>query len=346
MPQGSFPNRPVRAFAAAIAVFALTATAIATADAAEPPDAWKLSVAVGPAFALGKAADRWAKLIDERSAGKPPVRLFPGATLSLRDPAREFIALRDGAADLAVGSTLFWSAQVPELNLIALPWLAPEDANIAALATGPVGAELANAVERAGVVPLALAALGHRVVATSASPPRSPDEVNGMKVRVSWTPLVVDLFVNLGAMPRSLPASDAQAAFRAGTLDAQEGTLSTIAAARLEAFGVKQVVLWGAVAECAVFAANRMAWNAWTEEQRALVRESAMQAARELPALVQAENDAALHELTQRGFTVTRLTGSGRAAFAAATRGIYDKWAARVGADVVRAAEAAVKGTP
>ena len=48
----------------------------------------------------------------------------------------------------------------------------------------------------------------------------------------------------------------------------------------------------------------------------------------------------------QRGVTVTRLTATGRAAFAAATRGIYDKWAARVGADLVRAAEAAVKGTP
>jgi len=344
MSRARFPHRPLRTFVAAIAV--LTLFASASGGAAEPGEGWKLSVAVGPAFALGKAADRWAKLIDERSGGKPPVRVFPGATLSLRDPAREFGALRDGAADLAVGSTLFWSAQIPELNLFALPWLAPEDAHLAVLVSGPVGAEVTNAVERAGVVPLALAVLGHRVIATSASPPRSPGEVNGMKVRVSWTPLVVDLFVNLGAMPRSLPAGDAQAAFRAGTLDAQEGTLPTIAAARLEAFGVKQVVLWGAIAECAVFAANKTAWDGWTEEQRNFARESAMRAAQEVPSLVRAENDAALHELTGRGFTVTRLTASGRAAFAAATRGVYDKWAARVGADLVRAAEAAVKGTP
>jgi hypothetical protein len=67
----------------------------------------------------------------------------------------------------------------------------------------------------------------------------------------------------------------------------------TIAAARLETFGVKQVLLWGAVAECAIFAANKTAWNGWTEEQRNFARESAMQAAQELPALVQAENDAA-----------------------------------------------------
>ena len=264
----------------------------------------------------------------------------------MRDPAREFIALRDGAAELAVGSTLFWSAQVVELNLIGLPWLAPEENDLSAIATGAVGERLLAAVERAGVVPLALAVLGHRALATSAAAPRSPAELIGMHVRTTWTPLVVDLFVGLGAMPRAMAVTDAQAAFRAGTLNAQDGTLASIAAARLETFGMKQVLLWGAVAECAVFAANRKAWNSWTPAQQIFARDAAMQAARELPALVQAENEAALRELGQRGITVTRLTATGRAAFAAAARGVYDKWATAVGADLVRAAEAAVKGKP
>ena len=138
-------------------------------------------------------------------------------------------------------------------------------------------------------------------------------------------------------------SADAHAAFRAGTLDAQEGTLATLAAARLDTFGVKQVLLWDAVAECAVFAANKVAWNGWTDEARSIVREAALQAARELPALAQAENDAAQAALGMRGVTVTRLTATGRAAFAAATRGVYDKWAAVIGADLVSATEAAVK---
>ena len=139
MPSARFPHRPVRTLAAAIVVLALIASA--SGRAAEPGEGWKLSAAVGPAFALGKAGDRWAKLIDERSGGKSPVRVFPGRDALAHDPAREFSALRDGAADLAVGSTLFWSAQVVELNVFALPWLAPEDAHLAVLASGAVGAE-------------------------------------------------------------------------------------------------------------------------------------------------------------------------------------------------------------
>ena len=79
-------------------------------------------------------------------------------------------------------------------------------------------------------------------------------------------------------------------------------------------------------------------------DRRARCRDARRRAS--FPRWSQAENEAALRELAQRGVTVTRLTATGRAAFAAATRGVYDKWAATVGADLVRAAEAAVKGTP
>jgi len=330
-----------RALLLALAALPFAARAQSATDTAE---AWKLSVAAGPAFALGKAAERWAQLVTERSGGKVPVRVYPGAALSSRDPAREFLALRDGGADLAVGSTLYWSAQVVDLNVVGLPWLAPDDKDLDALANGDVAERLLAAVERAGAVPLALAVLGHHALAATALP-RSPADLAGMRVRTFWTPLVVDLYVGLGAMPRSLSATDAHAAFRAGTLNAQDGTLAAIAAARLETFGVKQVVLWGANAECAVFAANKTAWNAWSQEQRDAARESAIEAAREVPALVRAEHDAAQNELSQRGVTITRLTAAGRATFAAAARSTYDKWAARIDPELLRAAEAAVTRT-
>jgi TRAP-type C4-dicarboxylate transport system substrate-binding protein len=325
-----------------VALIAMPASVRAQSGAGAA-DGWKLSVAVGPTFALGKAADRWAKFIAERSGGKLAVRVFPGATLSARDPAREFIAVRDGAADLAVGSTLYWSAQVVEFNLVGLPWLLPEDNDLQAIVAGGVGERLLAAVERAGVVPLAIAMLGHRALSTPAAV-QSPADIAGLKIRAAATPLLTDLYIALGATPRAMSALDAQAAFRARALDAQEGAPATIAAARLEAFGVKLVLLWGAVGECAVFAANKAAWTTWTPAQQIVARDAANAAARELRAIVDAENDAALRELGLHGVTVTRLTPTGRAAFAAAARRVYDKWATTAGADLVREAEAAVKG--
>src|SRR5204862_4533517 len=90
------------------------------------PQQLKLSTAQGPAYPMGKAGEVWATLIRERSGGLLAVAHYPGATLSSRDPARELLALREGSIDLAVGSTLAWSMQVPELNVLALPWLVPD----------------------------------------------------------------------------------------------------------------------------------------------------------------------------------------------------------------------------
>src|SRR5215471_3517175 len=146
------------------------------AQAADKAKELKLSVAVGPAYAMGKAADRWAKAIDDKSGGAFAVKLSPGAVLTQGDPQREFAALRDGGADLAVGSSLFWSGQVTELGVVGLPWLVPDDKDLIALTTGSIADRLTTAVERAGVVPLALAPLGHRELATRADGPRTPAE--------------------------------------------------------------------------------------------------------------------------------------------------------------------------
>ena len=339
----------LRTRSSALVLLAVSILALLTAHAQQPPDKgneWKLSTAVGPAFALGAAGDHWAKLIGERSGGKRAAKVYPGASLADREPSREFFALASGAADLAVGSSLFWSAQVPELNVVGLPWIAPDAKALEALVSGAMKERLDAAIERAGAVPLAYAALGLRSLATTASNVQKPDEIKGLKVRIGPAPLVADLFIALGAEPKALTFADAQAALKTGTLDGQEGTLPTFAAARFDALGVRHVLLWGALGEVAVFAVNRAFWQHLSDTDQTIVREAANEAAAELPALIAAENDGALAELRKRGVTLTRLTASGRAAFSFATRSAYDKWASVAGSDLVRAAEAAVAATP
>src|SRR6266849_4108574 len=139
----------------------LLALTLAAATAAErssaldaPPQPLKLSTAQGPAYPMGKAGEIWAELIRERSGERLEVTHFPGATLSSRDPAREFGALRDRAFELAVGSTFAWSAQVPQLNVLALPWLVPGARELEALIDGELVKRLSVILEAAGDVPV------------------------------------------------------------------------------------------------------------------------------------------------------------------------------------------------
>ncbi|MEO8740158.1 MAG: TRAP transporter substrate-binding protein DctP [Casimicrobiaceae bacterium] len=325
----------------------LAASLACPAQAQDKSDAadLKLSTALGPAYAQGKAGETWSALIRERSAGRIAVKYFPGAMLVGRDAAREFAALREGAIDLAVGSALVWSVQVPELNLTSLPWLVPDDAALDALLAGEVGARIASRLEAAGVLPLALVGNGFPALATR-SPVHKPADLTALKLRVPASPIMVDTIAALGAASSSMPVADARAAFASGALDGQEIAIAAYAAARLDSAGLTYLLLWEERADALILAVNRARWSTWSEADQALVRQAAQDAAREAAAMNRrASATAAIAALARQGVVVTRLTPAGKSAFRAAALTVYQRWGATVGDELVRAAEAALSAT-
>jgi TRAP-type C4-dicarboxylate transport system substrate-binding protein len=287
----------------------------------------------------------WADLIRERSGGRLNVKVFPGATLTQRDPAREFAALRDGAIDLAVGSAASWALQVKELNLIALPWLVPDLDALDALLRGDVGARLSAALSAAGVVPLAWAADGFRELATRRTV-QVPADLAGLTVRVPASPLMLDTLQALGAAPESMSAADALTAQKRGALDAEEISVAAYAASRAYATGFPRLLAWGAHADALVFAMNRTIWEHLSDGDRDLISQAAREAAQQATAMGRKLSDtAALAALSRQGASVTRLTPAGRQQFRDATRAVRERWAAVVGPDLTQAAEAQI-GAP
>ncbi|MEP6998272.1 MAG: TRAP transporter substrate-binding protein DctP [Betaproteobacteria bacterium] len=337
-------------FLGALAAIAwlLTATTLACAQggapSAAPASEWKLSTALGPAYPQGKAGERWAALIRERSAGRFAVQHYPGATLFQRDALREFAALREGSIAFAVGSTLDWSPYVDQLNLVALPWLIPSERALEALLASAVSAELAARLESEDVVVVAWASNGFREIA-SKRPLRAPADFAGLRVRTPGLALLDETLAALGASPVRMNGVDARRAALAGSLDAEETTTNAFRTSRADAAGFTHLQLWGAHADALVFAVNRRAWNAWSAEDRELVRQAARDAAQDALALrLKLGGDAALGEAGRQGATVTRLTAAGKDAFRHATREVYAKWAAVIGGDLVHRAEAAIAG--
>lgn len=321
---------------------ALTVCAAAQTSAPTAAIEWKLSTALGPAYPQGKAAEIWALLIRERSAGRLTVGLFPGATLAQRDPAREFLALRDGAIDLAVGSTAAWAMQVKELNLIGLPWLFPDADAIDALLQGEIAPRLAARVQAAGVVPLAWANDGFLELATRGAI-HAPADLDGLTLRVAATPLLLDTLLALGAKPASMSAAAALLAQRGGTLDGEVTSVAAYRTSRVYTSDLKHLLVWDAHADALLFAVNRGVWDGLSDADRELVAQAARDAALQTNALARQQAAlAALTELASQGATVTRLTPSGKEPFRKATRVVYDRWAAVIGEDLVRAAEAAI----
>jgi TRAP-type C4-dicarboxylate transport system substrate-binding protein len=180
---------------------AATGAAQGPGPAAPLKTEYKLSVAVGPAYPWGKGAADWAQLVSERTGGRITMKLFPGASATGGDPLQEFVGLRQGAIDFAVGSSMYWAGYVKPLNLFALPFFVTDARALDALTGGPVGAALFKAIEDAGVVPLAWGDNEFHAVSTSKKAVRKPDDVKGLRLRVTGSTPVEEAFRALGATP-------------------------------------------------------------------------------------------------------------------------------------------------
>jgi TRAP-type transport system periplasmic protein len=334
----------LKTLAIALAALTLPATS-ALAQTAYKPE-YKLSTVLPATFPWGKGGEIWADLVRERTKGRINIKMYPGAALVGGDQTREFTAVRQGAIDLAIGSTINWSPQIKELNLYSMPFLTQDHAGLDALTSGEIGKVIFGLVEKAGVVPLAWGENGFREVTNSKREIRKPDDMKGLKFRVVGSPIFNDTFTALGANPTQMSWADAQPALASGAVDGQENPLHIFVASKLNTVGQKYVTLWGYVADPLIFIVNRDVWNSWTPEDREIVRQAAVDAGKQEVALARkgltAGDDSMLKEVAALGVTLTRLTPAEKEAFVKATRPVYDKWAQTVGTDLVKKAEAAV----
>ena len=306
-------------------------------------DEYTLSTVVGPAFPWGRGAQIWADLVRERTQGRIDIKIYPRSSLVQGDQTREFTALRQGIIDMAVGSTINWSAQLKQLNLFSLPFLMPEYAAIDAVVQSEVGEELFKMIEQAGVIPLAWGENGYRQISNSKREIRKPDDLKDLKLRVIGWPLFVDTFTALGAKPTRMNWVDVKPALASGRVDGQENPLSIYVGAQLYNMGQKYLTLWNYVADPLIFIVNRQVWNSWTKQDREIVRQAALEAGKQEIALARRGTTPAdsslLTDIRQQGVTVTELTREEYEAFVAATRPVYEKWKNQIGAELVNKAE-------
>ena len=321
---------------------------VAPAEAQTVKAEYKISTVVGSPFPWGLAAQRWADIVKEKSGGKINMKVYPGSSLVGGDQTKEFTAMRQGVIDMAVGSTINWSPQVQELNLFSMPFLMPDYKAIDALTQGEVGKKLFEIIAAKDVVPLAWGENGFRELTNSKRAIKTPEDLKGLKIRVVGSPLFNDTFTALGANPTQMSWADAQPALSTGAVDGQENPLTIFTVAKLHTVGQKHVTLWHYVADPLIFAVSKDAWATLSADDQKIVREAAVQAAKYNLELarkgVTPEDQSVLKEIGGLGVDIVSLSPEQLAVFRTATKPVYDKWKARIGAGLVDSAEKAIAG--
>ena len=319
----------------------LSAT-IGTAAIAQETKEYSVSTVLGDAYPWGQMAKKWAELVKERTDGRITLKVYPNAQLVSGDQTKEFSAMRSGLIDMAVGSTINWSPQVPEVNLFSLPFLMPDNAAVDAITQGEAGKMVFDAIQKRGVVPLAWGENGFREISNSKQPLTQPEDLKGLKIRVVGSPLFLDTFNALGANPTQMSWADALPALTTGAVDGQENPLSVFSAARADRANQKYLTLWHYMNDPLIFGVSERVWKTIADDDQAILKQAAYDAGQWGIEKSRTDLDSTLADIRERGVEVNELSSEQRQAFVDSTQSVYKKWIPRIGEELVEAAQKAI----
>jgi len=175
-----------------------------------------------------KAALKFKELVEANSDGRIEVQVFPNEQLGSEMDVINSIQL--GTADMTItGESLQnWA---PKAAMMAVPYLFRDADHLRKTVESDVGKEIEQQItERTGLVPLAWFERGPREL-TSNRPIKTPDDLDGLRMRVPNVPLFVDTWEALGARPTPMAFSEVFTSLQQNTIEAQENPLSLIESA-------------------------------------------------------------------------------------------------------------------
>jgi len=185
------------------------------------------------------------------------------------------------------GAPINWTSTVPQLGVFTLPFLMPDHkAWDAVMASELVNRDYFEMVRKAGAEPLAIGETGYRQISNSKRPLIRPDDLKGLKVRVVGSPMYGEIMSSMGANPTFMSWADTQPALASGAVDAQENPLEVFLAAKVHTLGQKYVTKWNYSNDILLYAIAAPVWASWTPADQRIVREAAVDAAKQQVALV------------------------------------------------------------
>ncbi|MBC06095.1 TRAP transporter substrate-binding protein [Thalassospira sp.] len=246
-----------------------------------------------------KAAVKFGEEVSALTDGRVEVQVFPNETLGKEIDLINGMQL--GSVDMTItGESLQnWA---PMAALLAVPYAYPTLEDMDAVASGEIGQQISQQIiEKARIRPIAYFARGPRNL-TSNREIKSPDDLNGLKLRVPNVPLFVDVWKTLGAQPTPMAFSEVFTSLQAGTIDAQENPLALIDSASFNEVQ-KFVNKTEHVRSWIYLTISELTWAKLSDEDKDAVMEAAKRAQEYERGLFVADEERLTQTLQSKGMT-------------------------------------------
>jgi TRAP-type transport system periplasmic protein len=314
------------ALASVAAALPLVAIRTRSADAAE----FNFKLATGQALTqpINARLDQAVTRIKEATEGRLDIRFFPAGQLG--SDTDLLTQVRSGGVDFLniAGSVISTIAPVAALTNVGFAF--SDYDQVWRGVDGDLGKIVAAQIEKTGALVVAKAGDNSFRQITSASKPiKTPEDLQGYRIRVPVSPIFTSLFKSLGASPTSINFNELYTALQTHLVDGQENGLVAIESGKLyevQKFLAETDHIWDPF----WILGNRRSMARLPNDVRDIVRRELDRAVVEQRADVVRLNATLKNELTSKGLTFHQVD---KKAFrqVLAKAGFYKEWREKFG---------------
>ncbi len=171
-------------------------------------------------YPTSMGAKFFAEQVEERTHGRIKILVYTSAQLGRE--ADVITQMRYGGVDFARVSLSQLAEVEPSLNVLQMPYLYNDSAHMWAVLDGEIGDDFLRSVEKIDLYGLSWYDAGSRNFYNSVRPIRRLEDLEGMKIRVQQSDLMVDMVECLGATAVPLSYEEVYSALELGTIDGAE----------------------------------------------------------------------------------------------------------------------------
>ncbi|MBN1847895.1 MAG: TRAP transporter substrate-binding protein [Deltaproteobacteria bacterium] len=269
------------------------------------------------AYSLG--AQEFARLIEKGSGGQVIIKVYPAGQLGKGE--RELLeGLQIGTIELAVTATGPVSNFSPAMGVVDLPFFFTDPEHVDSVLDGPIGRELLDGLQNAGMQGLAFFENGFRHFTNSSRPLQRPEDFKGLKFRTMENPVHLASVRRLGAQAVPMSWGEVYTSLQTKVIDGQENPIAIIHAYKLDEVQ-KYLSLTGHFYSPAPLSISLKVFKSLGPEWRKLFFEAAVKAAAYERKLIRDNEAQQLKEIKSRGMVVNTVD---KAVFMEAMRPVYD----------------------
>lgn len=244
------------------------------------PAASQTVLQFGHVYTSGEPFHQWAEWaaeqIEERTEGRYSVEVFSDSQLGSESQLSEGLTL--GTVDMAYLGALFASRSYGPIAIAEAPYMLRDMDHWEAYFTSDLFEEHKEGFSEAtGHQVLAPTYYGARHV-TSNTRIETPEDMQGLRIRVPDAPLYTLFPRAVGASPTPIAFAEVYLALQQGVVGAQENPLPTILAQRF--YEVQQYIsLTGHIRNSLLTVASGAVWDGMSEEDQEIFRDAFSEAA-------------------------------------------------------------------